>query len=461
MFKVMLADDENRILKFLQTSIPWTQLGLEVAATATDGNEALRLAQEECVDIVVTDIRMPGLDGLELCQSLHEINPNIQIIIVSGYADFDYAKRAIQLQVLGYCLKPIIENEMIAFLRIAVKNIRKETTLNGDSLLDSIEEGNEHQIAEIFEELGVVAPRYYIAVSVRVHNIAKQLGAELTLKLGKHKYLYFSSRPLNRKAANELICYTGEKGGIGIWPAAVAPSQLKDAISDTTIMAYQFFISSTPTVCEKLVEGPLTDDLFSQMKQALIAPEQLKAFLEKLQTANCSMLFNLRSAFRFYNYIYSSKLLGTILEGEEYYLYGYEQLAVEYGCFEDILSEMLNTLCVPPMRETQDASSASSFMKIIKYLNENYEKDISLKKLSELFHMNSSYVSQLVKNETGLTYSQYLTELRIGKAKQLLQTTNLSLNEISEAVGFNDYFYFIKKFKKVVGVTPGRFNGSL
>ncbi len=96
-------------------------------------------------------------------------------------------------------------------------------------------------------------------------------------------------------------------------------------------------------------------------------------------------------------------------------------------------------------------------MKIIKYLNENYEKDVSLKKLSGLFHLNSSYVSFLIKNETGLTYSQYLTELRIGKAKELLTTTDLSLAEISEAVGFNDYFYFIKKFKKVVGVTPGHF----
>ena len=96
-------------------------------------------------------------------------------------------------------------------------------------------------------------------------------------------------------------------------------------------------------------------------------------------------------------------------------------------------------------------------MNIIKYLNENYEKDISLTKLAEVFHLNASYISYLIKLETGLTYSQYLTELRIGKAKELLKTTNLSLTEICEAVGFNDYFYFIKKFKKVVGVTPGHY----
>ena len=157
--------------------------------------------------------------------------------------------------------------------------------------------------------------------------------------------------------------------------------------------------------------------------------------------------------------VYASPFLDSSPGADEHFLNGYEQLAETYGSFADVLEEMEARLRtpepVPP--QPQNASEASSFMQIIKYLNENYEKDVSLKKLSELFHLNSSYVSFLIKNETGLTYSQYLTELRIGKAKELLSHTDLSLAEISEAVGFNDYFYFIKKFKKVVGVTPGHF----
>ncbi len=96
-------------------------------------------------------------------------------------------------------------------------------------------------------------------------------------------------------------------------------------------------------------------------------------------------------------------------------------------------------------------------MPILRYLEENYEKDLSLKKIADQFHLNASYISQLIRSETGLTYTQYLTELRINKAKELLRTSSLSLAEISEAVGFNDYFYFIKKFKKEVGVTPGKY----
>ena len=98
---------------------------------------------------------------------------------------------------------------------------------------------------------------------------------------------------------------------------------------------------------------------------------------------------------------------------EEAYLYGFEQLASEYLHLSDILEE---------------------------------------------FHLNSSYISQLIKSETGLTYTQYVTEQRINKAKEQLKTTKMFLNEVSEAVGFNDYFYFIKKFKREVGITPGKYS---
>ena len=141
MFRVIIADDENRIVKMLAASIPWTKLGLSIASFASDGMEALRLAEEKKADIIITDIRMPGLNGLELCEKLHEANPNIQIILISGYADFSYAQRAIQLGVLGYCLKPVDIQYLQKLLRQAVQNIRREVSLQADTLLDYMEEG--------------------------------------------------------------------------------------------------------------------------------------------------------------------------------------------------------------------------------------------------------------------------------------------------------------------------------
>lgn len=456
MLNVLLVDDEIRILKHLQTEIPWKQLGLTLIEPATDGEEAMRIAQQNSVDIVITDIRMPRLDGLSFCRKLREKNANTQIILISGYADFSYAQQAIGLGVIGYCLKPLNTAEIIGLLRTGVRNIRRENIINTDALLDLIESGTEEEVCDALAELGVGKGPYYIAASVHVHNIEKPLEAMLSCKLGKHKYLYVSTAPLSRDAALKAI-YHACLGGIGWIAQPVSAQNLAASVQNATAMAYQWFLSGKPTLCETLSGGKITAEFFEDLKSALSSTERLRCFLQNLQHADAALLMNIRTAFRFYNLVYGSNLFHASGSEEEHYLYGYEQLPVEYVSFADVLEEMLAELRYPNLPAEDTTASSSSFLHIMRFLNENYEKELSLKKIADLFHMNASYISQLIKNETGLTYSQYVTELRINKAKELLQTTELTLSEVSEAVGFNDYFYFIKKFKKEVGVTPGKF----
>lgn len=458
MLKVLIADDEKHVITHLQTHIPWTQLGLEVVATANDGAEALRFARQIPIDIVISDIRMPNMDGLELCRRIREENQLIQFIILSGYADFSYAKRAIELQVLGYCLKPVDTADLTGLLRTAVKNSLKEQLTNGDALLDSIEDGNAELTHRIFREQGIDAQRIYVAASVGVHNIEKELHAALSYKLGKHKYLYFSAAPFHHTVAEKMICYASGRSGIGIYPSAADCGQLQKVIGDVLIMAFQFFVNGKATLCSSVVSGPLSDEVFARLDAAQGNAALVRTLLEELSHADCSLLFNILSAFRFYNHIsmYTEAINGA--EKGESILYGYEQLASDYENFHALLQDLIRS--IEPKAEAPsepEQGMQSSFLPILRYLNENYEKDISLKKVSEKFHMNSSYISQLIKAEMGLSYTQYVTELRIEKAKQLLKNSHLSLLEISEAVGFNDYFYFIKKFKKEVGVTPGKY----
>lgn len=459
MFRVIIADDENRVVKMLVSSIPWTKLGLSVEGTASDGREALRQAKENHADIILTDIRIPGLNGLELCEELHKNNSNIQIILISGYADFTYAQKAIQLGVLGYCLKPVDTKELTKLLRQAVRNIRRESSLHSDILLDYIEEEEEEPLRRLLGTFGLSGDSLYLAASVHMPDCGEELEAGLTVKLGRRKYLYFSEKPFNRDAACRLISDNREKAGISLSFLPSPLNRLKERVTETEIMAYQFFISASSCLMEVPVSASLTEELFRRLQEAQSSPETLLAFLHDLKGRDCSLLLDIAGAYRLYNLVYACPFMGAPEEDGEYFLNGYEQLAEDYSSFSEVLEEMEERLRTPApvLSQPQSVSQASSFMQIIKYLNENYEKDVSLKKLSELFHLNASYVSFLIKNETGLTYSQYLTELRIGKARELLTTTDLSLAEISEAVGFHDYFYFIKKFKKVVGVTPGHF----
>lgn len=459
MLKVLLADDEVKVLRHLQAAIPWEQLGLEVKATAQTGLDALHATRQTPIDIVITDIRMPGMDGLSLCQKLREQNPRVQIIILSGFQDFAYAKKAIELQVLGYCLKPIDTGDLTGLLRTAVRNTMQNKIENGDALLDLIEDGNSNNIRSALHDLGIHSDGYYVAASIGVHNVEKTLGAQLSYKLGKHKYLYLSSQPFQRANAERIIAYATGRSGIGLYPTPVSPEHLKDAIEDTLAMTYQFFVNGHPTVCDSLVNGPLVNDVFTKLDHAIKQRERLKSLLEELSLANCGLIFNIQTAFIFCNRVASCPFFGGASEYGELMLYGFEQLPTDYVNLNALLKEFASEInpTIQDKVEPVITSCSSSFLPILRYLDQNYEKDLSLKKIAEHFHLNASYISQLIRSETGLTYTQYVTELRMNKAKELLKTTSLSLAEVSEAVGFNDYFYFIKKFKKEVGVTPGKY----
>ena len=175
-------------------------------------------------------------------------------------------------------------------------------------------------------------------------------------------------------------------------------------------MTYQYFINGTSTLCERLVDGPLTQELFRQLPKKGKEPGQLKAWLHDLSQANCSLLFNIRTAFRFVNQVLLSPAMQNSGEG---CFDSFEQMAADYSCLSNLLEELSAAVYTQEPRPAPPFEGPDSFLSIMSYLNTHYE--------------------------------------------ELLTNTKLSLAEISEAVGFNDYFYFIKKFKREVGVTPGKF----
>lgn len=271
----------------------------------------------------------------------------------------------------------------------------------------------------------------------------------------------YSDKPLNYSRAAQIICYHKKNAGISILPNAIEPQDLRYSIADSIAMAYQYFITEKPTLSDKLVQGPLTDDFFMNLEKSFSSKSSLQSVILDLQTANTSMLFNIRTVYKFYNLVLHSQVFKNTIDLDEYFISGYEQLVYEYKTLQHLLECLMalfhNTASIAP----ESVTSVSSFMQIIKYLNENFSKDISLQSISETFHMNTSYLSYLIKKETGLTYSQYLTNLRINKAKNLLSHSQLTLTEICDTVGFHDYFYFIKKFKKITGITPGQYRKTL
>jgi two-component system response regulator YesN len=126
MFKVMIADDESWIRKGLRAMIEWDDLGLVFDSEATDGLEALQLSESRFPDILITDVRMPGIDGLQLAERMLKLIPRLKVLIISGYSEFEYVKRAIQIDAISYILKPINPAELNETLKKAVEKLKSE-----------------------------------------------------------------------------------------------------------------------------------------------------------------------------------------------------------------------------------------------------------------------------------------------------------------------------------------------
>ena len=301
MLKVFLVDDEIRVLNHLKLAVNWNDLGLTVSGYASNGLEALELLKKDPPDILITDIRMPGINGLELCRRLRETNPEMPIILLTGYSDFEYAKCAIELQVTDYCLKPIDTAALSETLRRCIKKCYNRVSTRADALLDLIETENTAEIRRAFSDLGLRSHALYLAGSIGVHNIEKQLHADLSYKVGKHKYLYFSSSPMDKNAALKVLAYAQGRCGIGLPSSPFSYGELAHAIDDVLVMTFQYFINKAPTLCSDLIPENMSDRIFAEFEEKKDSPRLLKPWLHNLAISNCSMLFNIRTAFRLFN----------------------------------------------------------------------------------------------------------------------------------------------------------------
>lgn len=253
MYRVLIADDELMVVSSLKKRVKWEQYGFEIIAEANNGIEAYEKILELHPDIVFTDIRMPGMSGLELIRKVYELSLNIYFVVISGYAEFDYAQKAVNFGALGYCLKP--------FER---------------------------------DELGIVLAR-------------------VKAVLDKDKVAY----------DNELCR-------------------------------------------EQLVPGTFPED----------------------ETGN------------------------------------------------------------------------ETYLKVLKYVNANYCRDITVQSVANIFFINPNYISQLFKRKKGETFTEYLTSLRMKRACSMLKASAVAVHEVADSVGYRDYFYFAKVFKKATGMTPKEYRDS-
>lgn len=494
---VMIVEDEELILMGIKSIVDWDRLGLSLVHMAHDGIEALKLWEQEPVDIVISDIDMPGMNGLELLERIRSQNDRVRFIILTGYDKFEYARRAIRLEVENYILKPIDEEELEAQLKKAVEKLEElekkeiiyidEKTewvkfLSGKIPEEEYESYQENLSLPVSKGIYRAAVMKWSTESVRENRVTDMLLAiqgertdqlrmvllppdcSLMLLTGCEEAEavkeYFQALQDEIESRFDILTF------ISIGPVfrdyRKLPLSYKEAMK---LQKYLLVDGYGSCVDEEYIRDRKTEDIV--IDRALLQKMILKkenegvfAYIEDLFINNLRSGVSVESLYQMavhiamflqdikkeYKLDHTGKLhdlpelLETIYQADD--IFGIKAL---------FISEV-NTI-IQCLHE-EDVQYTPVVRQILEEVQQNYREDMNLKTLAYKYHMNASYLGQIFQKEVGCSFTQYLSGKKIEMAKELILTTNMKINDIAKEVGYPDTSYFYRKFKQRFGVAP-------
>lgn len=497
MYKVMLVDDEKLITEGLKNLIDWEKLNLEVVATANNGEEALRKLKEEKAQIVITDINMPVMTGLDLIKEVKGKDNKTNFIILSGYDEFSYAKKAIEYGVDSYILKPIDEEELEKTLikllaRIEKSKKEKKDVLYKNTKLLQFINGkiNKEEILKIEDELNIPLRGKSYTVSSIILNKKNEDGKYINIDEIIEEY--------SGKNYELLHKFDGQTILINSWDLNVKNEE---------VLKYFNFIK------EKLIKkiegdvfiavGDVTKDI-DLLKNSLNSSNKLKKYILTEGTNICLTSEDVTNI-KDYKTNFSKEIerLNKIIiekdgSGAKMFLEGLiddialtpkniydlsirvvmlidkisDEFKVDKKYVKDSLSSNIVEICSESTRDSIKAFLASEIeelisvmysttkryspvvSQIVSNIEERYSEELSLKILAYQYNINSSYLGRIFTKEVGMSFSDYLNKVKNTKAKELILETNMKINDIAKAIGYTDTSYFYRKFKKYYGICP-------
>ncbi|WP_025027138.1 response regulator transcription factor [Caldalkalibacillus mannanilyticus] len=501
MIRVMLVDDEPLILEGLRYIIDWESMGFEIVATARNGQEALELSRVLPFDLLITDINMPELTGLELIEALNMEKSHIKTMILSGFQEFDLVKKGLKLGIENYLLKPIQETELVSSL-LHVKEKINRTLLEEKSMLVLRDhaiwrwitgkmEGKEfkERIA-LYPSLQLTTPFWLGLFKLEWEEQSESYLHSLQEKIEQTTKAVAVLTP----SGDLLLLWTGldseaeweaEKAAFDLFLQKLdLPEDYVFVLSerlDSFHQVHQTYRELEMTCELKLLlpnqEHGMAEQLYLKGNRGRAAaepqpahhvkPELLEQLANEQYTAVKASLsellqgmeqdqqqrpFLLRSILLEFFFQVKNKFFIS-MEYEQYVHMIYQMLYIE--TFEEAMKVVEQCIQMMEGHADQEGGEYSPIIQtIINYIHQNYAEDMSLKTLGHSFHINPIYLGQVFQKEVKCSFTKYLTKLRMDRAKKLLLNSHEKAGNIGKKVGYPDATYFYKQFKKMEGVTP-------
>ena len=417
MYKVLLVDDEYMITEGLKRLIPFDKWDMEVVATANHADDALDYVREHPVDIVISDVNMPDKTGLEMIGEMKELLPNAYYILLSGYQEFDYVKKAMNLNVVDYLVKPVDKIELERLLEKIASQLGEKSheteilsqQLDEEAFKTHLSQKENWWIGLSKEKQGdFVIPYYVLGQDWQIVLADQEFEGLLVMpfeapyqvnfekwKFNVEKALFYGT--VNLDQSESLFSYYEPIYRV------IIQGNLQQIIEELTLLE-KIVLENTPRVS-------ITKQLFTQFVMDVFH------LFEHLKADDMTDIV---------------KNIHAITTFEDLVAYTKETLTSFFGQYR--------------MNE--------NVVSVLEVIGRDYQKELSLKDISKDLFINPVYLGQLIKKETNSTFAELLNKQRIKAAQQLLLSTNDSIEDICYTVGYSNVGYFYKVFRKLCGKSP-------
>ena len=525
--RVLVADDEYWIRENMRTIIDWDALGLELAPMATDGEDALAQMEKSPADIVITDINMPYLSGVELMEQLRSRWPSTAILVLSGYSDFEYVHKALLLGALDYVLKPLNRSKLMEAIARATEHVLAQTrrrrersaeqeklNLAASMVLDREfsqwlhdarhQEKIQSMEASLFDYEAAFSS-YRVAL-VRLPGFMQHLGeGQLPASAAEAVYRIKTALSGMVPSGNKLVIHDLYHANHFLLITELDEAALRGFLPDTlSQLAALSHVQPRAMVSESYFSFRDLRRAYDEVRRCLSsmkcggetevgfsAGAQVQPMIQRI---SADMVHQLEHAARAQQRERFERLLGqtgiyrcreegwTVLElmhsvnGITWILQhlmeddrsGAQRAAfdnlqemmlsavdsMELDQLHSLFAQMMDEYFVSAHSDGGGEGMRHTVQRVREYIDAHYDEAISLNTLAQRFHVDDSYLSRMFKQQVGCNLMLYLASRRMKRAKELLAQKDMNITDVAQMVGYDDYAYFSRVFKRMEGKSP-------
>ncbi|TAH72905.1 MAG: response regulator transcription factor [Anaerolineaceae bacterium] len=502
MYQLMIIDDEPIVRAGIKNLLPWSNYNFEVCAEGVDGKDGLKKVLEYSPDLVLVDVKMPGMNGIELIREAKKQGFEGKFIILTGYSDFEFAKSAVSLGVRAYLLKPIDEEELCENVEEVLAELEAKKNLDDYYSLSELKARQVvlRRLLQPFEDKESIRREIKLyGMDFKYNNFCVAILSQKTEDSGQEITVNSEKKELIQKGIanvdsivvdNNLVLICKDINYINVREQLLKNNErMKREYNDSFFISIGHDVANWEDInfsyeCAKL----LTDYKFLYKELEAVSIDDLKTvYMEgkgNFAEPICELIDigdkdSIEETLRNLKSFYKSKVMNeteikvqviqniVLLFGmlEKKYLDKVAEfpdfdMAIDNIKKSDSLDEMMkfvNMFSIEVADKIGITTTDNIVKRVLAYMERNYVQDLKLEDIAKIFSYNSAYLGKVFKKIAGDSFNSELNRIRIDNAKRLLLETDLKVYQISEQVGYSNTDYFYTKFRKYVGLSPKDF----